>query len=140
VSIGKPARAEAKQIEHLLADASLVRNSCDLDLFLFLHRHPRTLLTSEQIAAFVGYPMNQVADSLDMFIASGLLDRIQNAMHPARMYLLQLDGPQGDGPKRLLELASTRLGLEGIIKALRSEHHSDEWSPPQSKLRIIKIA
>ena len=87
--------------------------------------------------------MNQVADSLDGFIAARLLDRIQNAMHAARMYVLKLESPQGDGPKRLLELVSTRLGRQGILKALRSqhsEHHSDESSPPHGKLRVVKIA
>ena len=140
ISLGKPATTAAKQIERLLAEAPLVRNSCDLDLLLFLHRHPRTLLTSEQIAAFVGYSMNQIADSLDTFIASGLLGRIQNAKHAARMYFLKLDGPPGHGPKRLLELASTRLGRQSIIRTLRSERHSDESSPPQGKLRLLKIA
>jgi hypothetical protein len=67
--------------------------------------------------------MNQIADSLDTFIASGLLGRIQNAKHAARMYFLKLDGPPGHGPKRLLELASTRLGRQSIIRTLRSEHH-----------------
>lgn len=63
--------------------------------------------------------MKQVAQSLDTFIEAGLLERTQNPTHAARMYLLQLDGPQGGGFKRLLELASTREGRRVILEHLR---------------------
>lgn len=106
-------------MKQLLARLSVIRNGCDLDLLVFLSRHPRTLLTNEQIAAFVGRDMKQVAQSLDTFIEAGLLERTQNPTHAARMYLLQLDGPQGGGFKRLLELASTREGRRIILEHLR---------------------
>lgn len=106
-------------MKQLLARLSVIRNGCDLDLLVFLSRHPRTLLTNEQIAAFVGRDMKQVAQSLDTFIEAGLLERTQNPTHAARMYLLHLDGPQGGGFKRLLELASTREGRRVILEHLR---------------------
>ena len=62
--------------------------------------------------------MKQVAQSLDTFIEAGLLERTQNPTHAARMYLLQLDGPQGGGFKTLLELASTREGRRVILEHL----------------------
>ena len=108
-----------KELQRLLARVSVVQNRCDLDLLVFLHRHPRVLLTNEQIAAFVGYNMKQVAKSLDAFIEAGLLERTQNPMHAARMYLLELNGPQGDGYKHLLELASTREGRHAILNTLK---------------------
>jgi DNA-binding MarR family transcriptional regulator len=42
---------------------------------MFLHRHPRTLLTSEQLAGFLGYNLKEIARALDSFIEAGLLER-----------------------------------------------------------------
>ena len=128
-----------REIEHLLAGGAIIRNVCDLDLLLFLWRHPRTLLTSEQVATLVGYPMKETAESLELFIGSGLVDRTQGALHAARMYVLKLDGPDGHRLKRLLELASTREGRRRIIEALRPESSSSQ-PVPQDKLRVLKIA
>ena len=134
------AKPSLREIEHLLADAVIVRNVCDLDLLIFLWRHPRTLLTSEQVAALVGYPMKQIAESLDLFIDSGLLERTQNALHAARMYLLNLDGPHGNPLKPLLDLGSTREGRRRIIEALRSEASPNQSAGPQDKVRIMRVA
>lgn len=95
-----------------------MRNVCDLDLLVFLHRHPRTLLTSEQLAAFVGYDIKEIAKSLEAFIEAELLERTQNPMHAVRMYLLVLDGPQHGGIRELLKLASSRNGRRSILHAL----------------------
>ncbi|MGH9356245.1 MAG: hypothetical protein ACRD10_08960, partial [Terriglobia bacterium] len=105
-------------IAQLLASAPVVRDACDLDLLMFLYRHPRTMLTSEHLAGFVGYETSQIAKSLDGFIEAGLLERTQNPAHAARMYLLVLDGPQDDGLRRLLTLASTGQGRSGILRSL----------------------
>lgn len=139
-SISRPsnARPDAAEIKRLLARASLIRNGCDLDLLVFLYRHPRILLTSEQIAAFVGREMKQVAQSLDMFIAAGLLERTQNPTHAARMYLLELDGPQGDGFKKLLELASTREGRRVILEHLKPA--GTRTAERSQRLRLVKSA
>jgi hypothetical protein len=60
-----------------------------------------------------------MAKALDTFIEAGLLARTaQQSAHAARMLLLLLDGPQGGGVKRLLELASTRQGRQKILEAL----------------------
>lgn len=115
-----------EELKELLARISVVRNRCDLDLFVFLHRHPRTLLTNEQIAAFVGYDKKQVAESLDAFIGVGLLKRTQNPTHAARMYLFELNGPQIGGYKTLLGLASTREGRRAVLDALKSDNSSGE--------------
>lgn len=114
-----------------------MRAACDLDLLMFLHRHPRALLTSEQLAAFVGYDIKHVAKSLDAFIDAGLLERTQNPMHAARMYLLVLDGPQGGGLMALLKLASTRQGRQGILHALDPDRLPSQLV--QGK-RLLKIA
>jgi hypothetical protein len=114
-----PQREEARR---LLAGAPIVRNACDLDLLVFLHRHPHTLLTSEQLAGFVGYNLKDIAKALDAFIEAGLLWRTaQQSTHAVRMFLLQLDGPQGGAVRALLELASTRQGRRQLLAALNAE-------------------
>lgn len=124
----------------LLARTSVVRDGCDLDLLVFLHRHPRALLTSEQLAAFVGYDIKQVAKSLDAFIDAGLLVRTQNPMHAARLYLLVLDGPKGGGLATLLKLASTRHGRQDILRALDPARLRTEPGNIRGKSRLLKIA
>src|SRR5512135_3511125 len=96
---GKPTsnRSGVDEAKHLLACAPVVRDACALDLLVFLQRHPRALLTNEQLAAFVGYSMKHVATTIDAFVEAGLLERNKNPNHPARMYLLLLNGPQGGG-------------------------------------------
>lgn len=107
-----------EEIKRLLARTPIIRDACELDLLGFLHRHPRSLLTNEQLADFVGYDKKRVAKATEAFIAAGLLERIQNPKHPARMFILVLDGPQGGGLKELLQLASTRPGRREILQLL----------------------
>ena len=102
----------------MLARAPLIRGACELDLLGFLHRHPRTLLTSEHLAVFVGYDMKQVAKSIEAFIEAGLLGRTKNRLRSARMYSLELNGQQGEALTRLLELAGTKQGRRDILALL----------------------
>ena len=111
-------RKEQDDARLLLARAPLIHGACELDLLGFLHRHPRALLTSEQIATFVGYDMKQVAKAIEVFIEAGLLGRTKNRLHAARMYSLELDGQQGEGLTALLELASTKLGRRNLLALL----------------------
>ena len=117
-----------------------MRSACDLDLLAFLHRHPRTLLTSEQLAAFVGYDIKEIAKSLEGFIEAGLLERTQNPMHAARMYLLVLDGPHHGGIRELLKLASTRNGRRGVLRALDLPRSQTSKESPRGQRRMLKIA
>ncbi|MGH9328038.1 MAG: hypothetical protein ACRD2B_15320 [Terriglobia bacterium] len=133
-------QAETKKARRLLTEALIIRNPCDLDLLMFLYRHPRIFLTSEQIGAFVGHPMNQVAASLEIFTEAGLLDRTQNATHAARMYHLKFGGPEGDGLKKLLTAASTSKGRRGLVEILRSPGPSLDAGVPQGKLRLLRMA
>jgi len=112
-------RSQPGDIRRLLAQAAVIQSACDLDLLVFLRRHPRTLLTSEQLAGFVGYPLKNIAQALDTFIEAGLLGRTaQQSGHAARMFLLLLDGPHGGGVEALLGLAFTRQGRQTILEAL----------------------
>lgn len=114
------------ETKRLLARVRIIRGTCELDVLVFLYRHPRTLLTNEQLAGFVGYDMKQVARVIDAFINAGLLERTHNPKHSARMYLLVLNGPQGDGLTELLRLASTRQGRQQILQLLGRQHSQTE--------------
>ena len=78
-----------RRFQHLLESIGVLRHPCDLDLVLFFYRHPRALLTSDRLAAYIGYDLNQVARSLDLLTNAGLLERSQNPTHAARMYVLK---------------------------------------------------
>lgn len=132
ISASRPSNGE---IVALLAQARVVRRPCDLDLLVFLYRHPRSFLTSEMVAAFVGYDIKEVAKSIDAFIDAGLLARTQNPMHAARLYLLVLDGPENDALRTLLKLASTREGRQNIVLFLA---RTDPGAAP--KKSALKIA
>ncbi|HEY7388595.1 MAG TPA: hypothetical protein VH640_08805 [Bryobacteraceae bacterium] len=113
--------------------------ACELDLLVFLYRHPRTLLTNEQLAILVGYDMTQIARVIETFIEAGILERTQNSMHAVRMYLLQLEGPQKGGLTALIELASTREGRKCILQAL-DPGRSTPRDTPDRKRRLRAIA
>jgi hypothetical protein len=72
--------------DRLLDRIGMLRHPCDLDLLLFVARHPRTLITSKQIAAWLGYELKQIADSLEVLLEGGLRTRRQNPTHAARRY------------------------------------------------------
>lgn len=132
-----PRRSE--HARRLLANAPVIRDACDLDLLVFLHRHPRAMLTSENLAAFIGYDMRQIGEALDAFVDAGILERIQSSTHAARMYLLSLKGPHGGGLKAVLEMASTREGRGRILEVLNGR---DPQLKPEAaqQPRLVKTA
>ena len=74
-----------------VVEAAGLRNACDLDLLLFFSRHPRVVLSSEQLATYVGYDLGDVARALDLLLGAGLLKRTVNHGAPGRMYVLEVD-------------------------------------------------
>jgi hypothetical protein len=111
-------REEARR---LLDRIGMLRHPCDLDLLLFFARHPRALITSEQLAAWLGYELKQIAESLEVLLDGGVLTRTQNPTHVARMYVFAIRGTTGGWLPALLESASTRQGRLAIVEAL-SQH------------------
>jgi hypothetical protein len=129
---------EPERIRRLLLKTPVIQNACSTDLLVFLYRHPRTLLTNEQLAGFVGYSMKEIAKALDLFSDAGLLERaIQRSTHAARMYSLVLSGPQGEGLKLLLKEACTRQGRQYILAALDSDRPYPEQTA-EVQLRLVK--
>ena len=112
------------QLRSLLSRIRSIRDRCDLDLLLFFYRHPRALLTSEQLGAYVGYDTTQIAKSLDALIEARLLTRSQNPIHAARLYVLVLPDQQGGVLASLLQIASTRVGRQELRRLLESRPSS----------------
>lgn len=129
-----------EEIQRLLARTPVIQNTCDLDLLVFLHRHPRALLTSDQLAGFVGYNLKDIARALEAFIEAGLLARTsQQSLHAARLFLVLLDGPQGPNLSALLELASTRVGRQRVFDVLNGgPGGAQSGGGPES--RVLKSA
>lgn len=120
-----------EQARRLLDRIGAVRNPCDLDLLLFFVRHPRALLTSDQIAAYIGYDVKRIGDSLDRLLDAKLLTRSQNQAPAARRDIFSVAGPNGGSLPALVDLVSTREGRLAMREALatpspRSAGESDD--------------
>lgn len=102
----------------LLERIPMLRHPCDLDLLAFFARHPRTLLASEQLARLLGYHANEIARSLDVLLAAGLLTRTQSPVRAARMYVFATAGSDGECVTALVALASTREGRLALRRVL----------------------
>lgn len=135
-----PVNRLSEEIEQLLARTRIIRSACELDLLVFLHRHPRSLLTSERLAAFLGYDMKKIANAIEAFIDRGLLERTQNPAHAARLYVLVHNGPQSGGLTALLKLASTRQGRQEILELLGTGQSEPTLDTVQEKRRLHAIA
>lgn len=96
-----------------------VRHLCDLDLLLFFYRHPRALLTAEQIVAYLGHDREQVAKSLEGLIDAGLVSRSQNPSRAARLYVLETEAIPGGVLASFLKIAATRQGRMEVLRLLQ---------------------
>jgi hypothetical protein len=105
-------------IRRLLDQIGVLRDPCDLDLLVFFVRHPRVLLTSDQIAAFLGYEVKRLGDALEVLVTAGLLTRLQRPTGAARMYVFAIGGAHGGWLPSLVELASTREGRLAMRETL----------------------
>lgn len=103
----------------LLGRIEALRHPCDLDLLIFFVKHPNTLMASEQLAAFMGYDISQLASSLEVLLGAGLLTRSQTRAQVARLYVLATGGIHGGWLPALVTLASTPAGRLALIKALK---------------------
>ena len=112
-----------RPFEHLLGSVGVLRHPCDLDLLVFFHRHPRAILTSERLAAYVGYDLNQLARSLDLLTNAGLLERSQNPTRVARLYVLKT--PETGWLGSVLDIASTRDGRRKLLHTIQEAADRD---------------
>jgi hypothetical protein len=128
----------------LLARVPSIAHPADLDLFVFFAKHPRTLIASDQLARMLGYSLHEIAQSLDVLLASGVLTRAQNPSRPARLYMFATDSADDESLSALVELASSRHGRLALRRALadtRADHararpsETGEDAPVLSRVR-----
>jgi DNA-binding MarR family transcriptional regulator len=107
-----------------LVEAAGLRDACDLDLLLFFSRHPRVVLSSEQLAAYVGYELAQVARALDRLLETGLLRRTLNQGASGRMYVLEVDsaGEWLESLRRVCATPDGRNSLKALLKQRQSQN------------------
>ena len=109
-----------------------LRHPCDLDLLVFFARHRHSLLTSEQLAVWLGYGSKHIADSLELLLKAGFITRTQNPTHAARMYVFDSSGTSGGWLPSLFEAASTREGRLALLDAL-PRHSVEDLGPPEAR-------
>lgn len=100
-----------------------LRDGCDLDLLLFFLRHPHVVLSSELLAAYVGYDLQQVARSLELLFGTGLLRRSLNPATSGRMYALEIDRSEGplESLRRVCATPDGRNGLRAVLRRQRPQ-------------------
>ena len=116
-----------------LLDGIGLTRVCDLDLLVFFSRHPRALLASESLAGFLGYDLKDIADSLEVLMAAGLLTRVQTPAHAARLYVLTPAEASGDWLPPLVALASTRDGRLALRQGLRTRRDASTERPQRGR-------
>src|SRR5262245_53499576 len=104
-------------LDDLTVTIGVLRHPCDLDLLLFFHRHPNAILASERLAAYVGYPLDQLERSLDVLHDAGLLERSQDPRHAARMYVLKMPLPAWS--RAVLEVGAAREGRRRLLRSMK---------------------
>jgi len=115
----------------LLQRVGVLRHPCDLDLLVFFARHPRTLMTSEQLAALTGYGLQQTAESLDVLLKAELITRTHTPTRAARMYVLAAHTNE-ERLAPLLAFASTRQGrlaLRELLARASAGRSGDRTAP-----------
>ena len=107
-----------------LVEAAGLRDACDLDLLLFFSRHPRVVLSSDQLATYVGYEVQQVARALDLLLGGGLLKRTLHRNAPGRMYVLEVDHAEEwlESLRRLCATPDGRNSLKALLKQRQSQN------------------
>jgi DNA-binding MarR family transcriptional regulator len=123
-----------ESLEQLL-NIARIKTPCDLDLLLFFARHPDALMTSEQLAAMVGYDLAQIGKSLDLLVQRKLLRRLQNLTNTQRLYRFRADY----GGPRFLELLKVATTVEGRrrIRQLIGERRRPKKTPPRNNLANV---
>jgi DNA-binding MarR family transcriptional regulator len=112
---------DTRELRSLLDRIGAIRRPCDLDLLVFFYRHPRALLTAEQIVGYLGRDREEVAKSLEDLIEAGLVTRSHNQSRTARLYVLELDALPGGLLTTFLEIAISRQGRHDLMQLLEPE-------------------
>jgi hypothetical protein len=114
-----------------------LRDGCDLDLLLFFSRHPHVVLSSEQLAAYVGYDLQQIARSLDLLVSTGLLRRSLSEGTSGRMYVLEIDRSEGwlESLRRVCATPDGRNALRAVLRRRSQANPVDGDTSKPSRAR-----
>jgi hypothetical protein len=120
-----------------LVEAAGLRDACDLDLLLFFSRHPRVVLSSEQLSAYVGYDLVEVARALDLLLGAGLLKRTLNHGAAGRMYVLEVDRAEEwlELLRRVCATPDGRNALKTLLRQRRPQREGADGEPPPTSIR-----
>jgi hypothetical protein len=98
-------------VRALLDRLRSVQHACDLDLPVFFSRHPRALLTSEQLVAYLGYDGDRIAYPRRPD-RGGAAESLPGPVAAARLYVLGYGPPPKAALASLLKIAATRDGRQ----------------------------
>ena len=120
-----------------LVEVAGLRGACDLDLLLFFSRHPRVVLSSEQLARYVGYDLPEVARALDLLLGAGLLKRTLNHGTPGRMYVLEVDRAEEwlELLRRVCATPDGRNALKTLLRQRRPQPRGAAGEPGPISIR-----
>ena len=87
-----------------------IESLCQWDVLVFLDRHPSSLVSTEDVARFLGYATAEVVAALDSVESSGLVERSRVSQEEVRLYQLTApaDPTRRDALERLMTLADSR--------------------------------
>ena len=85
-----------------------IESLCQWDVLVFLDRHPSSLVSTQDVAHFLGYATADVVAALDSVESSGLVER-SRVSQGVRMYQLTApaDPTRRDALERLMTLADS---------------------------------
>jgi len=112
---------DTDELGSLLDSMGTIRHACDLDLLLFFNRHPRALLTIEQLVVRLGYEHQRVARSIEALTAAGLLTQFTRPSRAARLYVLDPRGVHSGFLSSLGRIAASRAGRQDEMRRLEPE-------------------
>lgn len=106
-----------------LVEAAGIREACEFDLLLFFLRHPRVVLSSEQLATYVGHEVQHVTRALKLMLDASLLKQGLNPGAAGQMYVLAVDDVAEwlEPVRRLCATPDGRHGLRTLLKERRSQ-------------------
>ncbi len=117
----------------LLTRLPALQRPCDLDVLVFFARHWRSLLSSEQLARLLGYPLKEIARSRDALVAAGLLTRIQDPTRGERMYVFEGEHVKGSPVSDIVKVASTPGGRLLLRRALKAATEATQHNARPSR-------
>ena len=116
-----PSAGDPAAVRTLLNRIPVLQRPCDLDLLIFFARHWRALLSSEELARLLGYPIKELARSRDALVAAGLLTRSHDRTRSERMYTFEPNRLDEGVLPAILTFASTPQGRSSLRRALASD-------------------